>query len=161
MTDTNPKDVLGCQRPPLSTIPANVLLEVGAAMLEGASKYGRHNWRIAGIRSSIYYDACLRHLFVWWEGEDIDTDSGVSHLTKAIAGLVVLRDAQMREKLDDDRPPTNNRTDFIEQVQEQVTEILAQHPRPKPPYTEESHGDEKEAAPRTCSQTTYGYRSTS
>tara|TARA_R110002020_G_scaffold2751_8_gene12933 strand:- start:5496 stop:5939 length:444 start_codon:yes stop_codon:yes gene_type:complete len=144
MKETNPKDALGCRRPPLSTVPANVLLEVGAAMLEGASKYGRHNWRVAGIRSSVYYDACLRHLLMWWEGENVDHDSGVSHITKAIAGLVVLRDAQMRGQVTDDRPPTNSRTDFLRQVQSQVTDILAKYPDPKPPYTEETHGGEKE-----------------
>ena len=40
----------------------------------------------------------------WWEGEDVDPDSGVSHITKAIATLVVLRDSQINNMVDDDRP---------------------------------------------------------
>lgn len=103
--DTNPKDAIGVRKAPVSTVPAGVVLEVGVAMLEGGCKYGRHNYRAAGVRASVYYDASMGHLMDWWEGEDIDMDSGLSHVTKAIASLFVLRDAMMQGKLTDDRPP--------------------------------------------------------
>lgn len=102
---SNPKDVVGIRKAPMSTVPAAVLAEVGVAMLEGARKYGRHNYRAVGVRASVYYDACMRHVMRWWEGEDLDPDSGLTHVTKAIASLVVLRDAMMQAKLEDDRPP--------------------------------------------------------
>jgi hypothetical protein len=112
---TNPKDAVGIRKAPMSTVPANVLAEVGVGLLEGATKYGRHNYREAGVRSSVYYDAALRHLFSWWEGEDIDPDTvnpddpeggeGLNHITKAICALVVFRDAQLNGKVTDDRPP--------------------------------------------------------
>lgn len=103
--DTNPKNSIGARKAPLSTVPAGVLLELGTAMLEGATKYGRHNYRVHGARASVYYDAACGHLMDWWEGEDIDPDSGLSHVTKAIASLAVLRDAMLQGKLTDDRPP--------------------------------------------------------
>ena len=102
---TNPKDLVGVRKAPMSTVPANVLAEIGVAMLEGASKYGRHNYRAVGVRGSVYYDGVMRHLMAWWEGEDLDPDSGMSHVTKAITSLVVLRDAMMHGKFTDDRPP--------------------------------------------------------
>lgn len=105
---SNPKDVLGIRKVPMSTVPANVLAEIAVGMLEGAVKYGRHNYRGVGVRASVYYDAAMRHLIAWWEGEDIDTDPGsarLHHVTKAITSLIVLRDAMMQEMLDDDRPP--------------------------------------------------------
>ncbi len=102
---TNPKDAVGIKKAPLSTVSAVVMAEVGLAMLEGALKYGRHNYRGAGVRASVYYDATIRHLFSWWEGEDTDADSGMSHITKAIASLTVLRDAMIQDKVEDDRPP--------------------------------------------------------
>lgn len=102
---TNPKDSIGIRKAPMSTVPANVLVEVGVAMLEGAAKYGRHNYREAGVRASVYYDAAMRHLMDWWEGVDIDPDSNLSHITKAITALVVLRDAMMQDMWNDDRPP--------------------------------------------------------
>jgi hypothetical protein len=102
---SNPKDMVGMRKAPMSTVPANVLAEVGVAMLEGASKYGRHNYRAVGVRGSVYYDGTMRHLMDWWEGEDIDPDSGMSHITKAITSLIVLRDAMIQGKFTDDRPP--------------------------------------------------------
>lgn len=103
--DTNPKDAIGIRKAPLSTVPGNVIAEIGVAMLEGASKYGRHNYRAAGVRASVYYDAAMRHLIAWWEGEDIDPDSGMSHITKLLACMTVLRDAMHQEMWEDDRPP--------------------------------------------------------
>ena len=76
--------------------------------MEGAIKYGRHNYRIAGIRASTYIDATIGHIFDYWEGQDIDPDSGLHHITKAIAYLYVLRDAQMRDMCEDDRPPKSD-----------------------------------------------------
>lgn len=102
---SNPKDAVGVKKVPFSVIPAQVMGEVGLALLEGSRKYGRHNYRAIGVRGSVYYDATLRHLTDWWEGVDIDPDSGLSHITKAIASLVVLRDSMVRGNWEDDRPP--------------------------------------------------------
>ena len=102
---TNPKDAIGIRKAALSVIPAGVLFDMGLAMMEGAAKYGRHNYRVAGVRSSVYYDAACGHLMDWWEGDDIDAESGLSHVTKAIASLAVLRDAMLQGMLTDDRPP--------------------------------------------------------
>lgn len=133
--DTNPKDAIGAKKPPLSTISMPVLFEVGAAMLEGACKYRRHNYRVAGVRASVYFDATMRHLAAWWEGEDLDPDSGVHHVTKAIASLCVLRDAMLQGKLDiDDRPPPADPI-WLGKIQCRVDEVLERHPNPKPPYT--------------------------
>jgi hypothetical protein len=46
-------------------------------------------------------------LMSWWEGENLDPDSGLSHVTKAIASLVVLRDAMLQGKMTDDRAPSS------------------------------------------------------
>jgi hypothetical protein len=102
---TNPKDAIGVRKAPLSTVPMGVIVEMGVGMLEGSAKYGRHNYRVAGVRSSVYFDALMRHMIDWWEGEDIDPDSGLSHVTKALCTLAVLRDAQMQGMVNDDRPP--------------------------------------------------------
>lgn len=144
---TNPKDAIGCTKPPLSTIPMPPLFEVGAALLEGACKYRRHNYREAGVRSSIYFDAAMRHLAAWWEGQDIDPDSGIHHISKAIAGLFVLRDSQMRGNVQDDRPPgfdrEPNRIDWLQIAQEQTDKVLARYPEPLPPCT---NGDDPKRA---------------
>lgn len=122
---TNPKDAIGIGKAPMSTVPAAVLAEVGVAMLEGACKYGRSNFRIAGVRASVYYDATMRHLMSWWEGEDTDPDSGMSHVTKAITSLVVLRDAMIQGMCTDDRPPRS--AEFYARLNTLAAEVLARH----------------------------------
>lgn len=140
--DTNPKDAIGIKKPCLTTIPFPVLYEIGTAMLEGACKYRRHNYRVAGVRVSVYIEAAFRHLAAFWEGEDIDPDSGLSHISKAMASLVVLRDAQMSNMAQDDRPPPPS-SDWMDRIQEHVDEVLSRYdgkdgrPTPLPPYAKE------------------------
>lgn len=122
---TNPKDIVGTRKAPMSTVSAPVMAEVGVAMLEGACKYGRHNYRAVGVRGSVYFDATLRHLFSWWEGEDTDPDSGMSHITKAITSLVVLRDAMLQGKMTDDRPPASS--EFYTRLNQLAAEIIDKH----------------------------------
>ena len=132
--DTNPKDAVGVKKVPFSTVPAEVIAEIGLGMLEGARKYGRHNYRIAGVRASVYYDALFRHITAWWEGEDIDAESGMSHVAKAITTLVVLRDAMLNDKLEDDRPPSLP-GGWIPAMNMKAAQIIAKHPDPVPAYT--------------------------
>lgn len=131
---TNPKDAIGSTKTPFSTLSMRVIAEVGVAMLEGACKYGRHNYREAGVRASVYFDAVTaRHLSAWWEGEDIDPDSGLSHVTKAIAGLMVLRDSMLAGNWIDDRPPKAE-PGWLVALNELAAAIVAKYPNPKPPF---------------------------
>lgn len=102
---SNPKDAIGVRKAPLSCLPTRVLWRVGLAMLEGALKYGRHNYRGVGVRASVYFDASLRHKLAWWEGQDTDPDSGLHHIDKEIACLMVMRDSMLQGNFTDDRPP--------------------------------------------------------
>lgn len=133
--DTNPKDSIGIKKVPFSVIPANVLGEIGLGLLEGGIKYRRHNYRVAGVRASVYYDATLRHLFSWWEGENIDPDSSINHIGKAIASLVVLRDSMMNENWNDDRPP-KIKQGWIKDLNKKAQELIDSFTEIKQPYTE-------------------------
>lgn len=133
--ETNPKDAVGIAKAPMSCVPAPVLLELGLAMAEGARKYGRHNYRVTGVRTSVYYDAAMRHLFAFWEGQDVDPDSGLSHLVKAMACLTVLRDADMRGMLEDDRPPKTG-DDWVQTANGRMKELLKKYPECKPAHAE-------------------------
>lgn len=122
---SNPKDAIGIKKAPMSTVSAAVMAEVGVAMMEGALKYGRHNYRGVGVRASVYYDATMRHLFSWWEGEDIDPDSGLSHVTKAITSLTVLRDAMIQDMVEDDRPPRS--ANFYKELNERAKKLAEKY----------------------------------
>lgn len=133
---TNPKDAIGSRKArSWSSISWHVLREVSIAMLEGAMKYGRHNYRPAGVRASVYYDACLDHMTKFWEGEDIDPDSKLSHVTKAITSLVVLRDSMISGNWVDDRPPRTVGPEHVAEMQALVDLLFQKYPEPKPPFT--------------------------
>jgi len=133
--ETNPKDSVGVKKVPLHVVSSPVMMEVGLAMMEGDRKYGGHNYRVAGVRASVYYDALQRHIMAWWEGEDTDKDSGLSHVTKAISTLFVLRDAMLNDMCTDDRPPKFNNQDWIKQYNKIAADIIEKYPNPVPPYT--------------------------
>ena len=73
----------------------------------------------------------------WWEGEDVDPDSGLSHITKAIATLVVLRDSQINLNVDDDRPirPNPKWSHYLQKRMDDVNERL-RGKESKAPYLE-------------------------
>lgn len=131
--DTNPKDAVGTRKVPMSCVPLRPIMELGLAMLEGARKYGRHNYRAVGVRSSVYFDAALRHLFAWWEGEDLDPESGLPHVIKAMACLVVVRDAELQELLTDDRPPRVE-PGWVAKLNAQAAALLDRLPDAREPY---------------------------
>lgn len=132
--DTNPKDSIGIKKVPMSTVSVPVIMEIGVAMLEGSLKYGRHNYRIAGVRASVYYDAFMRHVGAWWEGEDIDPASGLNHLAKAMACLTVLRDSMIQQNWVDDRPPKTP-PGFVEELNKISATLIENCDDPKPAYT--------------------------
>jgi len=105
---SNPKDVIGSTKLPLSVVPWTLMVCATAGHLEGAIKYGRFNWRIAGVRASIYLDALKRHVAKWENGQERDKKSQVHHLDNAIACLSIMRDAMLYDKFIDDRPPCPN-----------------------------------------------------
>jgi hypothetical protein len=138
--DSNPKDALGIRKVPIfSVVSLRVLSRVALGMLEGALKYGRHNYRVIGVRASVYVDAASRHLGQFWEGEDIDKESkaGLHHIDKAIASLFVLRDAMLMDKWIDDRPPANA-TDWMAEANLIAGALVDAFPNPVAPYTRQA-----------------------
>lgn len=144
--DPNPKDAVGVRKASLSCVPKAPLLELAVAMQEGARKYGRHNYRAANVQVMIYVDAAHRHLFDFEEGVDIDPDSDVHHVTKAIATLVVLRDAMLQGKAIDDRPPKSKFR--VKDANKMAAAVVDRYPDAKTPFTEVSVSADRPAPPR-------------
>lgn len=105
--DTNPKDAIGSTKLDMGLVPDTAVASMALAFTEGALKYGRYNWRVAGVRSSIYHAAARRHMAKWWNGENCDPTTGVPHLASIMACCAILLDAASMGKLADDRPPSN------------------------------------------------------
>lgn len=120
----NPKDFVGASKAPLSTVSRRVMHELGLAMLEGECKYWRHNYRAAPVRAMVYIDALDRHLSAWIEGQEIDPDSGLPHVVKAMACLAIIRDAQIYGSLIDDRPPAQADPNWMAELNAKAKAII-------------------------------------
>lgn len=123
---SNPKDAIGSAKLDMGLVPWTLMVCAARAFLEGALKYGRFNWRIAGVRAGIYHAACLRHIAKWWNGQNVDKKTRVHHLDNAIACLTIIRDAELYGKLTDDRPPCPDpdaMADLIDSMEADVSHL--------------------------------------
>jgi len=143
---SNPKDALGIKKVPLHAVPTKPLLEVGLAMMEGGRKYGTHNYRSIGVRVSTYHNAAMRHLLSWWEGEDIDPESGVHHIVKAMASLFVLRDAMHMGMAEDDRPIRYPNGIDMDSFNKLAADVIEKYPECVEPFLEASKAPKMEPA---------------
>lgn len=137
---SNPKDAFGSAKVPTGIVPDTGDIDVAMAFLEGAMKYGRYNWRIAGVRASIYNDAIERHRKKWWNGENRDPLSRVKHLANLRACVDILLDAELCGMLEDDRPPAMPLSQYIDSQQAHIAylkELFKDHNPPQ--YTQKSH----------------------
>lgn len=89
-------------KPAMSLIPSDFLIELAKVLSFGAQKYDPHNWR-KGIKWSRMIDAAMRHITAWKEGEDLDAESGLSHLAHASCCLAFLVSYEKRRREFDDR----------------------------------------------------------
>jgi F0F1-type ATP synthase membrane subunit a len=100
----NPKMAYGIKKPSIHFIPMWIILVLAVVFALGARKYGLRNWRKEPVRASTYYDAAFRHATDWFEELiENDAESGVHHLAHAIAGFMIIMDAQRQGTLIDDR----------------------------------------------------------
>ena len=132
---SNPKDKIGVRKVSPSRLSQRVIMAMSLGLLEGDRKYGGHNYRVAGVLASVYYDATMRHLMQWWEGEDIDKDSGLPHIVKAMSSMAILVDAYYNNKMTDDRPPKLEEG-WVTEFNTLASAIIDKYPDRIEPYTE-------------------------
>lgn len=89
---------------PLDLLPETALEEVAKVLEFGAKKYQRYNWA-KGIVFSRLYAAARRHLSAWQQGQDLDPETGISHVAHAAANMLfILHFIKTNQKQLDDRP---------------------------------------------------------
>lgn len=121
--DTNPKDAIAGDKLPMDLVPETLVIYTTLAMLEGALKYGKYNWRAAGVRSSVYVGAIKRHLAKFNDGEWCDPKSGVPHLASIAASCAIILDAAYIGKLYDDRPPSIQTSKLVDALSQRVVAL--------------------------------------
>lgn len=77
-------------KPRFGLLPWDVVSCVVRVLTLGAVKYADDNWKRVPNARSRYFDAAMRHLTAWWEGELHDPETKEPHLAHAICCLVFL-----------------------------------------------------------------------
>ena len=73
----------------MSLIPKSAMEGAARALGYGAQKYNDYNYR-KGLKHRRVADALLRHLMSWLENEDLDPESGLSHIDHVLANACLL-----------------------------------------------------------------------
>lgn len=73
-----------------SLLPINCINAVLDVLEFGAKKYEVGNWQKVPEAETRYFDAALRHIFAWKQGEKVDPESGCHHLAHAVCCLIFL-----------------------------------------------------------------------
>lgn len=132
--ETNPKDAIADKKIPLWLCSPIAKAAWAVAQYVGMVKYGAWNWRVAGIRSSVYLSAMQRHIDAYTSGEEVDPVDQTPHLGHIMACAAILIDAKAAGKLNDDRPPVVGLRDAYKAAEEQMQIALKNYGHMKPKH---------------------------
>lgn len=68
----------------------------------GAEKYEPNNWINVPDSKRRYFDAAMRHMWAWKEGEQNDSESGKNHLAHALCCLMFLYEHDVKYSVQQD-----------------------------------------------------------
>lgn len=116
-------------KPPIDLVDKELIIEVAKILGYGAEKYEAHNWR-TGLPLTRYYSAAMRHLMAWNDGEDVDPESGLSHISHAACNMMFIL------RLMKDKPELDNRPKIYMNPslpdsglsETEVANLIIQHP---------------------------------
>jgi hypothetical protein len=87
----------------MDLFPGDALFAITDILTFGANKYTDRNWE-KGMKWSRPFSALMRHMWAWWQGEKLDSETGRSHLWHAGCCIVFLIVYEIRGIGTDDRP---------------------------------------------------------
>jgi len=88
----------------MDLLPPKALEGIAKIMTYGAAKYNDYNYKQGkGLDWDRMLGACMRHLNAWNDGEDLDKESGQSHLYHAGCCIMMLIDLVDSQKGKDTR----------------------------------------------------------
>ena len=87
---------------PVELVPTEAIEAIAEVLAFGAQKYSANNWR-SGFKWSRLFGACLRHIYAHMRGQNIDPESGLSHLAHAGCCIMFLITHETNKLGEDDR----------------------------------------------------------
>lgn len=86
-------------------IPPIVLEQLAAVLTKGAAKYGENNWQQVPNANNRYYAAAMRHLQSHMSGDMVDDETGLPHITHALACVAFMTWGVVTQAPDEEPEP--------------------------------------------------------
>ena len=90
----------------LELVPPEFNQWISEVLTFGAEKYGSYTWLREKYKYTDFIGAYKRHLLAWEKGEELDKETGLSHLQHAASNILFLNyyiHGQILTKAEDDR----------------------------------------------------------
>lgn len=87
-------------KPRFGLLPPIALEETAKVLTYGAEKYEEENWRRVPGAEDRYFDAALRHMWAWKQGQMNDPETNLHHMAHAVCCLMFIAELSIlnREK---------------------------------------------------------------
>ena len=85
------------EKPKTYLLPPKALMEISRVLTIGAEKYDEENWRKLDNLQNRYTGAALRHLFAHMDGEQLDSETNLSHIAHAVCCLLFKLEIEIEE----------------------------------------------------------------
>jgi len=71
-------------------LPFESIEEIIKVLMVGAKKYKRDNWQLVDDGDTRYFNAAMRHITAWKQGEELDPETDLQHLAHAACCILFL-----------------------------------------------------------------------
>lgn len=76
-------------KPEISQLDPRFLIDLADLITKSAAKYGKYNYAL-GQEYHTPFDSLMRHAMKFWQGEDMDPESGLHHVLHMAANCMIL-----------------------------------------------------------------------
>jgi hypothetical protein len=88
-------------KPRWHLLPYDALEQVVRVMERGAEKYGEDNWKRVPNKQDRYWDAMMRHMTAYNNGQELDPEFGTHHMAHAACCALFVLWADMMHEVSD------------------------------------------------------------
>ena len=112
-------------KPRMDLLPPKAILETAKVLSFGAEKYDPENWRLLDNLQSRYTAGALRHIFAHMDGEELDPESGTSHLAHALCCLLFKLEIELENaQIEKEKPREINLSEHSARDQSNESDLL-------------------------------------
>ena len=114
------------EKPKMNLLPPKAIVEISKVLTFGAEKYDAENWRKLDDLQNRYTAGALRHIFAHMDGEELDSETNLSHLAHAMCCLLFKLEIELEERFKEEESREVDSTEHTARDQSFESDILAE-----------------------------------